>query len=337
MMKLDLMKTFFDTVLPDRVGPVAWKILSPWQIAPRYLYITRASANFVLHVKDDRGEYYLRFNHESERSAPMIAAELDFANLLLGRGIKVNVPVPSGSGQFIESVSTSLGTFHAVLFEAITGEMREFDTLDNEAFTLWGRALGKMHAATEGFQADGRPTWKSHIAFAREYILPTEEAAWAELTWIEGQLEPLATGPMDYGLIHYDFELDNILWDGDEIGIIDLDDCAFYWFEADIAFALRDLFDDSIAKIDLGDHRLTAFIDGYRFERAISDEAISRLPLFLRLHNLISTARINRSLGKGHSLDAPDWVVNLDEKLSNERKRCRRDINKYPVAKFFPL
>jgi predicted nucleic acid-binding protein len=69
----------------------------------------------------------------------------------------------------------------------------------------------------------------------------------------------------------------------DEAGILDLDDCAFYWFEADIAFALRDLFEDSIDKVDFQDQRLSAFLRGYRREIQISDAAVSRIPLFLRM------------------------------------------------------
>ena len=51
--------------------------------------------------------------------------------------------------------------------------------------------------------------------------------------------------------IHFDFELDNIVWNTDKTGIIDFDDSAFYWFVADIAFALRDLYDDSVKKVEL--------------------------------------------------------------------------------------
>lgn len=334
MMNLGLMKTFFDTVPTDGPGPVAEQIIARWPIGAQQVNVWRASANFVFHVKADGGEYFLRFNHESEREAGMIEAELAFASHLSDLGIRVNLPVSSGSGNLLESVSTPLGIFHAVLFDTVKGDLREFDSLGAEAFASWGRTLGRMHGATRGFQIDHRPSWKTHIEFARRNIPLSEEAAQAELNWIEEQLELLPTGSEDYGLIHYDFELDNLLWEGNDIGVIDLDDCAFHWFEADIAYALRDLFGDSIASIDFEDKRLIAFVDGYRSQKTIGDEAIRRLPLFLRLHNLVATARINRSIGNGPAPSDPEWVVDLDGKLRNKKKWYTAEFDSFPVARF---
>ena len=42
-----------------------------------------------------------------------------------------------------------------------------------------------------------------------------------------------------YGLIHFDFELDNLYWRDQTIGMLDFDDCAHYWYAADIAFWLK--------------------------------------------------------------------------------------------------
>lgn len=45
--------------------------------------------------------------------------------------------------------------------------------------------------------------------------------------------------------------------------VFDFDDCAHYWFAADVAYALRDLYEDRIERIDLADRRLRAFAEGY--------------------------------------------------------------------------
>jgi len=58
--------------------------------------------------------------------------------------------------------------------------------------------------------------------------------------------------------------MDNLLWRDDEIGIVDFDDCAYYPFAADIALALRDLWEDKVALIDFEDERLQTFVAGYR-------------------------------------------------------------------------
>jgi len=46
----------------------------------------------------------------------------------------------------------------------------------------------------------------------------------------------------NFGLIHFDFELDNLCWEDALIQMLDFDDCAYHWYAADITYALRDLF-----------------------------------------------------------------------------------------------
>ena len=58
--------------------------------------------------------------------------------------------------------------------------------------------------------------------------------------------------------------------------MIDFDDCATYWFVADIAFALRDLFGDSASQVDFQNAMLLRFIEGYRSARSI-DQTSSNL------------------------------------------------------------
>ena len=60
--------------------------------------------------------------------------------------------------------------------------------------------------------------------------------------------------------------------------VFDCNDCAQYWFAADVAYALRDLYDDRIERIDLGDPRLRAFAAGYRAVRPLPDRNLRLLP-----------------------------------------------------------
>jgi Ser/Thr protein kinase RdoA (MazF antagonist) len=149
-----------------------------------------------------------------------------------------------------------------------------------------------------------------------EQQLPAhEQAARHMLTILERQVATLPTSAQTFGLIHYDFELDNLLWDDQRVSIVDLDDCAGYWFVADIAFALRDLFDDHAERIDVTDARLHAFVTGYREIRAVTDEELRQLPLFLRIHNLVSFTKLLRAADIDDVAAAPAWVVDLQAKL----------------------
>ena len=46
--------------------------------------------------------------------------------------------------------------------------------------------------------------------------------------------------------------------------VVDLDDAAYQWFAADIAFALREVFGDRADTVDLQNETAQLFINGYR-------------------------------------------------------------------------
>jgi Ser/Thr protein kinase RdoA (MazF antagonist) len=138
-----------------------------------------------------------------------------------------------------------------------------------------------------------------------------EDTARQLLALLERQVAALPTNAQTFGLIHYDFELDNLLWDDQRVSIVDFDDCAGYWFVADIAFALRDLFDDQPAQIDVADARFQAFMAGYRELRSVTDAELRHLALFLRIHNLVSFAKLLRAADIAPT-DRAEQVLTID-------------------------
>lgn len=333
MMKLSLMAAFFDLADDeDRYSPVADEIAARWVESDAEVVHRRSSANFVFSVAAAKA-YFLRFNRESERTVSFIEAELDCVEYLAEQGVRVARPVVAKAGACVERVETELGVFHAVLFEALPGEHRDLDDLDEVAFARWGRALGELHAASLDLEAD-RPTWAEQLAGIRRIIPVDEESALSELTYIENWLDHLDSDPDEFGLIHFDFEMDNLLWQGDEIGIIDFDDCAYYPFAADIALALRDLCDDKVAQLDLADERLQTFVAGYREAKPLSEAALRQLPLFIRLSNLVSFARTFWSLGEGPLRQEPMWTAELRRDWLVGLAEGRRDFAENPVRLF---
>jgi Ser/Thr protein kinase RdoA (MazF antagonist) len=292
-------------------GPLLDQLAAFWGAAPHSTRLLRASANFVSSFEHKGKTFILRFNYADERRLDHLQAEIDYLLHLAAQGIPIAKPIASQKGHFIESLSTSEGEFHAVVFEALPGEHPEFDDLTPDQFRQWGQALARLHKAAESYTLSGRTTWQDHIA-AIEARLPDHESdAHALLSEVKEQLSALSTTPQNFGLIHFDFELDNLLWHNGQINIIDFDDSAFYWFAADIAFALRDLFNDDAGRVNVSDPTLLTFLAGYRSVKAMPDEEIAHLPLFLRLHNLLLFTRIIRSLGPDAPPDDPDWMKAL--------------------------
>jgi Ser/Thr protein kinase RdoA (MazF antagonist) len=327
MMKLSLMKRFYDTV-DDRRSPLLDEIAGRWfESCEASVY--RASANFVARVVHEGLTYFLRFNHESERSLWHIEAELEYINHLLAHGVNANHPVLSLRGNLVEVVGTELGVFHAVLFKQVPGVHIEIEDLDADGFRLWGKALANVHEAGEKFEVSRAPRWENHLD-AITSIAGDNPILLSELKKLEKALSR-HDQTRSYGLISFDFELDNINWVGESPGFMDFDDFCYHWHAADIAFALRDLYGDRMMGFDPDDPRFMAFIEGYRGVKDIPDEELERIPVFIRLHNLYMYSRIQWAYEDEPGQDEPDWVVRFRGKLVSKNESYLRDIDENPL------
>lgn len=92
-----------------------------------------------------------------------LRAEMDFINYLASRGIRVNRPVLTLAKKRVQTVNTSAGVYHAMVFEALKGKIYETEEMTPVMFTAWGRALGELHNASQGYPAVGRATWKDYL------------------------------------------------------------------------------------------------------------------------------------------------------------------------------
>jgi Ser/Thr protein kinase RdoA (MazF antagonist) len=325
-MTLGLMKSVVATLNEWR-SPIADEILSRWEHDEGTAKYFRASANFVFIFKKANRDYILRFNSAGERSLNQIRAESEYLNFLAGEGVRVAVPILSLSGNYVETVQTSYGLFHGAVFEAVSGKQFNIDDLTPELCARWGKALGELHQAAQKYQRKGRPNWSKRLDQLLEYLPKDEKAARESFYQVEKKLSSLPINAQNFGLIHFDFELDNIIWRENRPWIIDFDDCAWYWFAADIAFALRDLFDDGTS-VDLSSDSFFAFIYGYRSVRSIDQQEIEIIPVFLRMHNLISFARILQSVDRCDAVDEPEWAAELRKKLCGKLEHYRAGFQK---------
>jgi Ser/Thr protein kinase RdoA (MazF antagonist) len=320
MMKLSLMQRVVATLNDQYESPIADTIVTFWTHDQHHARYFRASANFIFTFTLHGQPSILRFAHASERTVEAIEAELAFLHHLVALGALVALPKRSLSGQYVESVSTPLGVFHAVAFERLPGEKFDVRGLSLDQFTRWGCALGALHQATEGYHGAGRQTIHEHLMQVEQRLPEHEHAARYLLSLLKHQIAALPVNERNFGLIHYDFELDNLLWN-EHVSVIDFDDCARYWFIADIAFALRDLVGDQ--PIDTTDERFRAFVRGYRMVRTVTDEELLRLPLFLRMHNLVTFTKLLRAVDIDAASEGPAWVVDLRAKLLRKTQTYR--------------
>lgn len=290
MMPLAAIDALEQTVTPDWSSPVADAVAAAWGAEPGAARWWRSSAShiFVVPILDRR--CYLRFVPESVRSLDevrRIAVLMSFLSGSPAAGaaprVRVVAPVPSLRGEWAELVETSLGPMCAMVVEAAPGTPLDASDLSGSDASAWGRALAELHVA------------------AASHPWPSAAPVELESSELSDALRALPADPSHAGLIHGDFELDNIAWDNGIPTVYDFDEATISWYAADVAYALRDV----ASRPDL----VAAFLDGYRTVRPLDEDSV---PLFRRVNALRSALRIEALL----ALPCPAGVQDLADRLA---------------------
>lgn len=315
MMRLSTMKKVVATVDENWRSTLAEKILERWSYDPGSVYYFRSSANFVFVFSKQGKKYFLRFNDACERSLKAVEAEVEILQFLRDKSIRTSQPVPSLDQKYVETIETELGTFYAVVFEALHGEQYEIEEVDKDHYYKWGSTLGRLHhifkTMPEKYR-EGRPSWKDRLHFAKTAL--TDEEAYIKKEWkrVFQWAEGLQVSNTNFGMIHYDFELDNLSWEKDTVGVLDFDDCLAHWYVADIAYALRQLSEQDV---DLENPFIQSFISGYTAETELDFGLLKEIKWFMRMHCLVSFAILLQTVDLPNAPDDPDWLQELKEDL----------------------
>lgn len=301
------------TVTPAWQSPVADEVAAAWGYPAGTAKWWRSSASHVFILPDPGGKRYLRFVPDSYRGADPVAAVSSLMGGLAASGAAVVRPVPALTGDLTATVSTVLGPMHAMVVEAASGDLLDVDDLDKDRARSWGAALAALHEDATEAGAD------LPEAFAELAQIPDRFADDPELVKAAARLGDRIVGlPRDgsrFGIVHGDFEIDNLAWDEGRATAFDFDEAAWSWHGADIAYALRDLTGPDGRPIE--EHRglFDAFITGYRSIRPLDDADFANLRLFAGAHAVCSLVRIETALGIPGE-DEPEWMAELRANLT---------------------
>ena len=314
MMRLSTMLRVDGATSAEGRNPVAEAALEHWRHDSGSLRFFRSSANFVHVFRVDGALHFLRLAEESERRREAIEDELALLRVLAVRGVPVAIPRESDRGRSVEMLATPLGVFHACAFAALPGEQwDEDDELSADRLLIWGEALGRLHAETKELSRDfarSRETHEERLSFIGSH-LGGDDRARREFEAISTALGRLPIDDRNYGLVHGDFELDNLFWNGTISGIADFDDAFHCWYLADVAFALGSVLSSPSERRD----SLDSFLAGYARHCEIDAEVRAVLPVFWRLADLQRYARLLRALDLPADQEYPEWMESLEAKL----------------------
>jgi Ser/Thr protein kinase RdoA (MazF antagonist) len=287
-------------------APAARQALAAFGITATELRFVNLSENVTFRVTDarDGARLVLRLHRPWYHDIEELKSEHRWTRALVEAGVAAPEPLRTPGGESFAQVDipTTGERRWAGLARWVDGELldhvvaRETDPAAIAGhFTRLGAMMAAMHEQAAdwtppaGFRrhaldADGLlgpapfwgPFWE-HPVFSpgeRAVLLRTRERLHAALTRYG---KPART----FSLIHADLHPRNVVIDDRHAAVIDFDDAGFGWHQYDLAVALVQ-YQDDVTFPTLRD----ACIAGYRSVRAIADQDLALLPMFLLIRDM---------------------------------------------------
>jgi Ser/Thr protein kinase RdoA (MazF antagonist) len=276
--------------------------LARFGLAEATASLCNVSENHTYRVDEPESgrSYALRVHRPGCRTARQIESELEWIDALREDGaVDTCVPVPAPDGPRVVEV---LGSHNVVLFEWLPGVVPD---PEGDAVIAGFRTLGavsaRMHAHARAWQPPrgfDRPAWdytqtlgaRGHwgrwqdglgMGLEERRLLDRLDAA------IAARLEAYGQASGRFGLVHADIRLANLLVDGDDVRVIDFDDCGFAWFMYDFATTIS-FMEDHPRVPELRD----AWLEGYRSVAMLDAADEAELDTFVMLRRLLLVAWI---------------------------------------------
>jgi len=251
-----------------------------------------------------------------------IESELGWMNALRrDEGVQTPEIVPARDGTTLLLLSdTALpDPRFGAMFTFLAGTEPPDDHLA-ESFGRLGEIAARMHLHTRswplppGFK---RPTWnfESMLGGTRPIwgrwqdgigLDPERENLLGRLTEVVARrLERFGFGREQFGLVHADLRLANLLVEGDQTKVIDFDDCGFGWYLYDLSTAMTFMEERPDAR-----ELVDSWVRSYRRLAPLTRDEEGEIPTFMMLRRMMvmawiashSDTDLSRSEGAGYTL-----------------------------------
>lgn len=267
----------------------------------------------------------VRVHRPNYHSRAEIESELYWMDALRESGVvRPPVAIAARDGSRVQTVSVENGgqPRHVDVFEWLPGSAPSSEGDLVPGFRVLGSLAAKMHIHGS--------SWQPPASFQR-YTCDYDAALGSRAMWgrwqdglgmgaaekdilsrtdfeIKRRLAEYGQGPDRFGLAHNDLRLANLLYDGDDLYVIDFDDCGFAWCMYDFASAVSFIEDDRRVP-----DWMAAWLDGYARQRPLSKEVADILPTLVMFRRMLLLGWVGshydyaeeaRELGVGYTISA---------------------------------
>jgi Ser/Thr protein kinase RdoA (MazF antagonist) len=313
-------------------APAARKALDNFPVDVENVELIAHSENvtFRVSVRGGDTDYALRLHRPGYNSIEELDSERTWVRALKEAGLSVQDSLLTRQGQHFKLIDIP-GTGeqrYAGMTTWLEGAPLS-DYLETSAYTAEREDIFRRIGAIAAAIHNQSTAWNEPPGFMRRRLdldgLLGETPLWgrfwehAVLTRAEQSLllrakdEVRATlgaygqSPDNFSLIHADLHPDNLVYNGDDLALIDFDDSAYGWHMYDFASALIEYRFAS----DFDSLR-AALLDGYRAHRPLAKRDVEMLPVFLLIRGMAIVGWFGqRSEHAGSSFfeEMKNWVL----------------------------
>lgn len=260
---------------------------------PINFYDVKAVTNEMYRCQSQKGVFFVRITNYKSYQEQL--DEVNWTNYLFNQGIGVPQVIATINNSFIGKIMLEEEK-RVVVFQAASGIHLPRSKWNKTVFRDLGQQIGRMHRVSKGFMNSETTAHINHWHESKEYdflkYIPTEEKTIREIAHdVVNEIKELPQESSNYGLIHGDLWLENILVDSDsKLTMIDFQDCEKHYYVYDLAVPIYSALEFSFSGGEnLRDYERSitrALVDGYKEENELSSEMLTKLPLFMKLKEL---------------------------------------------------
>jgi Ser/Thr protein kinase RdoA (MazF antagonist) len=299
----------------------------PLQCASIQPIKVRENAVYAVHLRDG-SKVVLRVHRCGYHSDEALQSERTWMQALEDHGIEVPRHVLSNGGRSFERSliegfegERQVDVFHWIAGQQL-GSVEQGVAVEGVAdvYRKVGRLAARLHNQSSAWNAPAkflRHAWDAEgLAGERpfwgrfwelEALTESQRQLFVGLRQsLRRELSAFGRGPDRYGLIHADLVPENILVDGDALQVIDFDDAGYGWHLFEIATSLYFIRRDSIYE-----QARDAVIEGYRQHRALSDEHLALLPMFLAARGTTYLGWVHTRAGEPAAAEMVPTLIEL--------------------------
>lgn len=239
----------------------------------------------------------VRITPPHHRTKEELNAELDLLRTLHSHSCAVANVISSNQGNLDETILGESGAMYVTVFERLPGVHHNLNgNRTNDIVRHWGWTMGKIHRVTSENELphkNKRLVWEEEIIISKaQELVPEEDSCiLRELYNVIQKLEKISKDTETYWLVHTDMRPRNFAYHNWKITHFDFDDICHHWFVYDIAVtSLHETEELKTvqARTEFLKWFLWDFLEGYLWEKTISNDMFELIILFMKLRCIYS-------------------------------------------------